>query len=251
MANAREVRRSPTLHVGDEVIIVDVESSDSMFWLSEIAAIVCRVEAGGSGDQQLTILDQFHVLIAPPCLWTQLSYSVQLLVSGIAANVTGLPWNILEAEGVPYLKGMHAFHQFMKRHSTAKKVARDPRLEQQLLKRCDIEEACTYLRCPFDELFILKRHRPEQVKHLCCVEFTCNHHTTLVNSNEPPHCALADVMEIRVWLQRWGHFQSTVIHDDCVHEKQLSPPLNHISIPSQHSAFKIIDFKTHVSKPAS
>lgn len=186
-------------------MIVDVESLDGAQTLSELAAVVFQLH----DNDQLIVLEEFHRLVRPRAYLTPEKQALRL---HIYRQVTGLSYHTLRQHGDSIRQVLIDFAEFMKRHAPCTVLARDPRMEQRVLSTVltqPIHEVCDYLHAPHDELFQLKKYRPDfsQLHTLS----HCQYHEAITTLT-PPHCARNDVYTQLLWLYYYGrHLDSPLL----------------------------------------
>jgi hypothetical protein len=210
--------------------LIDVESADGgKSILSECCLIVCRVRpdvpaqwksfvdaTGGpvhnasfaEAHQPLEVVEVLHRLVAPPP-FQQVDMGE---VRHVAQFITGLHWETLQRNGIPYLLLVRLLNDCLRKYPGIQLRARDEKLENQLLRRSDVTEVCQLLPEPLAQSFMQHRaNRPLQLKAFCGETFTCPAHGCLCDQHlsRHPHCAYADCMEMLAWLQLWGTFDGS------------------------------------------
>lgn len=184
------------------LLLVDTESYDRLY-LSEIGTIALQFQrCAFTKGWVLSRSKQFHVLIKPPKGYEK-KEDHKLYIQH---EITGLDPDRLACEGVHYVTGLQRWNDFCDSFSDDRciKLARDPRLDQFLLKDPHIFEVCDFLHSPFDQLFILRKNRPEDIEQLCHQKNRCSYHSPLAPSKY--HCALEDSLIISLWILRYGLF---------------------------------------------
>jgi len=260
---------SPPQFIG----FIDVESLDGRSILSEVCVVICRVVADPTqpqclGSEQMSddlvrariwsvgplrIVETYHRILLPPT-WSGISTETSHQIEHVSHYVTGLHYATLEEEGIPFRAMLAELQRTLDLYPGIRLLARDPRLECQLLRRADIHEVCDFLHAPLNQLFLPRAHRPLRLKSECAQRFTCHHHHQLADQRASlhPHCAQADCMEMLAWLQMWGQVTADTqsrLHPHHVMETvnwidQCFPALDTIAPPPSFATSSIADLES-------
>lgn len=157
--------------------------------VSELACAVIDMERG--------VLDTFHRLVSPSR--TAEGVHEKFLEKEVYENVCGLSRDVLSKEGWCVEEVSRDLENFMKKHEGVAWVARDPTLENRVLRQWGIEivsvvEVLHCLQPRFGKCLFVKKNRPLAVRKWAETHMCPHHH------NGARHCAIADVMEECSWL---------------------------------------------------
>jgi hypothetical protein len=177
------------------IILIDMECSVPMKYISEICAIACILQVDPSHGVWCTAFSEFHQLCSVPRVRTPQAAHVY-------KHVTGLSFQTLSRYGKTFADTWDELATWLSAYDRSTPIyARDPTMETFFLQsiltqqsRPPIREVCTLLSSPFDKLFLKKSEKREA----CCIYLPCCFHDPVMSGRA--HCAKKDVYDMTNWI---------------------------------------------------